>query len=183
MNDDPFLRLFDWLTPLLKREQARSFAPGSPEQAVLDELRQGWGKRDTEELLRHLLEKHGPVAPATVEMFLAKCAKEDWAKVGSIEAHPGTEIQDFIRVLWEPLRSQGFLFRQKETDGKVEFCVTRCPVQELAERTKMHAWLFHIACATDFYSATAFSSKIRFARSKTLMEGNECCNHTYSYNS
>jgi predicted ArsR family transcriptional regulator len=183
MNDDPFLRLFDWLTPLLQREQVSPFAPGSAEQAVLDEFRQGWGKGDTAELLKSLLEKHGPMAPAAVEMFLAKCIKEDWAKVGSIEAHPGTEIQDFIRILWEPLRSQGFSFSQKEADGKVEFCVTKCPVHELAERTKMHSWLFHLACATDFYTAIAFSSKIGFARSKTLMEGHECCNHTYFYKS
>ncbi len=180
---DPFLELLNWLTPLLQREQAGLFPPGSPQQVVLDDFRKGWGQQDTADLLRSLSEKHGPVAAPVVEYFLASCIKDDWARIGDTEARQGSEIQDFIRILWEPLKSQGFLFTQTETDGKVEFCVTKCPVYELAERTKMHAWLYHLACATDFYSTTAFSSKIGFTRTKTLMEGCEYCNHTYFYKS
>jgi predicted ArsR family transcriptional regulator len=179
--NDPFLKLLGWLTPLLQREWSGLFAPGTPEYAILDELRQGWGKMDTAELLKRLSEKHGPMAAATVEMFVAACIKEDWANVGAKEAQLGTEIEDFMRILWVPLLSEGFSFTQNEADGRVELRVTKCPVYELAERTKMHAWLYHLACATDFYTAVAFSPRIMFTRTKTLMEGHGCCNHTYFY--
>jgi len=178
-KSDQFLELLGWLTPLLRRGRAGLFRPGSQERAVLDEFREGWGRRDTVQLLRDLSRKYGPTAAPTIERFLASCITEDWAEAGRKEAHPGTEIQDFIRALWEPLKSEGFSFTQKDEDGKVEFRVTKCPIHELAERTGMHAWLYHLACATDFYSAPAFSPKIGFARTKTLMEGHDCCNHTY----
>jgi predicted ArsR family transcriptional regulator len=181
--DDQFLKLFDWITHLLQRKRGDLFKSGSPEQAVLDEFQKGWGHRDTMELLKGLTENHGPVAAPTVEHFLASCIKEDWAEMGSKEAHPGTEIQDFIRILWEPLRTEGFSFTQKEVEGRVEFCVGKCPVFELAERTGMHTWLYHLACATDFYTTLAFSPRMEFSRTKTLLEGHDCCNHTYSYKS
>jgi len=38
-----------------------------------------------------------------------------------------------------------------------------------------------LACATDFYTTCAFSSRIVFRRTKTLMEGHGECNHMYSY--
>jgi len=176
---DEFLTHFSWITLLLERQPREPFRSGSPEQAVLDDFRKGWGHLDTAALLRGLSERHGPIAAPTIEHFLASCIMEDWKKTGSIEAHPGTEIQDFIRILWEPLQAQGFSFTQREADGRVEFSVTRCPVYELAERAGLHTWLYHLACATDFYTATAFSAKIGFCRTKTLMEGHECCDHTY----
>ncbi len=179
---DPILERFGWLTPLLQRETPAGFAAGTPERAVLAEFRQGWGKADTVALLNGLTRKHGRMAGATIEKYLAWCIQEDWAKVGRQEAHPGTEIDDFIRILWEPLRAEGFSFTYEKAGGKVTFAVTRCPVYELAEATQLHPWLYHLACATDFYSACAFSSKIAFSRTKTLMEGHGYCDHTYQYN-
>jgi predicted ArsR family transcriptional regulator len=179
--NDPLLKQFGWLTPVIQHDSSDYFSPGSLEKEVLDELKEGWGKSDTSILLRKLSENYGPEAGTTVEKYLGIHIGRSWAKVGSREAHPGTEIDDFIRILWGPLPSEGFLFTQKKVDGKVEFCVTKCPIFELAKMTDMHKWLYHFACSTDFISACAFSSRIEFCRTKTLMEGHECCNHTYSY--
>ena len=99
------------------------------------------------------------------------------------EAHEGTEIEDFIRVLWDPLKAQGFEYTAQRESGSAEFRVTRCPVHALAEKTGMHDWLYHLACATDYYTTPAFSSKIHFTRTKTLMQGHDGCNHRYSYTS
>jgi hypothetical protein len=179
--DDPILKLFDWLTPLMQRNVSVHFAEGTLDRTILDEFRQGWGKTDSVELLNGLTCKYGPQAGVTVEKFLSLCIQEDWAKVGREEAHPGTEIDDFFRILWEPLRTQGFEFTSEKAGGTVTLAVNRCPVYELAEATQLHQWLYHLACATDFYSTCAFSPRIAFARTKTLMEGHGFCNHTYSY--
>ncbi|MBN2371420.1 MAG: L-2-amino-thiazoline-4-carboxylic acid hydrolase [Vicinamibacteria bacterium] len=41
----------------------------------------------------------------------------------------------------------------------------------------MHDWLHRLACPTDFCSMPAFSSKIDFKRTKTLIQGHGCCDH------
>jgi hypothetical protein len=37
-------------------------------------------------------------------------------------------------------------------------------------------------CHGDFSGATAFNPKLRMERTKTLMEGHDCCNHRYIWN-
>ena len=179
--DDPILKLFGWLTPMMQRDASTYFAAGTLDRTILDEFQQGWGKTDTVEFLKGLTCKYGPQAGITMEKYLSMCIQEDWAELGREEAHPGTEIDDFIRILWEPLRTQGFEFTSEKAGNTVTFAISRCPVYELAEATQLHQWLYHLACATDFYTSCAFSSRIVFKRTKTLMEGHGGCNHMYSY--
>src|SRR5512142_2245676 len=105
---DEFLILFGWVGDLLKRPGTDVFEAGSPQQAIIDRLRREWGTRDTAGLLRELTAQHGELAGRTVEEFLEVNVARDWAETGKREAHPGTEIDDFIRLLWEPLTAVGF---------------------------------------------------------------------------
>ncbi len=178
---DEFQAVFGWIGGVLERPLTDSFDARSAEYAILAQLKDGWGKRDTVELLKGLTAEHGDRAGKTVERFLELNIRRDWAEIGKTEAHAGTEIEDFIRVLWDPLKAQGFEYTIQREGGSAEFRVTRCPVQALAEKTGMHEWFYHLACATDHYTTPAFSPKIRFSRTKTLMQGHDCCNHRYSY--
>jgi predicted ArsR family transcriptional regulator len=179
---DEFLEVVGWVGGVLERPLTDTFAPNSTEYAILAQLKEGWGKRDTAELLQELTAEHGDRAGRAVEKFLELNIRKDWPEIGKAEAHEGTEIEDFIRVLWDPLEAQGFEYTiRREGDGTAELRVTRCPVFELAKKTGMHDWLYHLACATDYYTTPSFSSKIHFSRTKTLMQGHDCCNHHYSY--
>lgn len=40
---------------------------------------------------------------------------------------------------------------------------------------------FAVICNTDATTASAFNPKIKLARTKTLMEGHECCNHRWEF--
>ena len=106
--EDMFLKLFAWVTPVLQEASITDVPLDQAEQAVLNELEAGWGTTDTAELLKRLTAKYGEMACRTIERVLAKRIREDWALTGAREAHPGTEIADFIRILWEPLRQEGF---------------------------------------------------------------------------
>lgn len=178
---DEFQTQFGWITDMLKRPISDFFKADSTEYEILTLLKNGWGTRDTAELLKKLTSEYGDVAGRAVEKYLELNILKDWAEIGKKEAHEGTEIEDFIRVLWAPLKEQGFEFTMKCEKGMVTFCVTRCPIHDLAEKTGMHRWLYHLACSTDFHSAPAFSSKIGFTRTKTLIQGHECCDHQYYY--
>jgi predicted ArsR family transcriptional regulator len=178
---DAVLQQFSWLTEVLQHPAIGDLPLDASERAVLDEFIRGWGVVDTAALLKGLSAKYGETAGEVIEKVLAKRIREDWAAVGARGAHEGSEIEDFIALLWEPLRKEGFELTYESKDGGVTFCVTKCPVHELAEKTGLHAWLYHLACATDFHTACSFSSKIEFGRTKTLMEGHDSCDHRYSY--
>lgn len=178
---DEFQTMFGWVGELLKRATAPTFEPGSREQAIVDRLRDGWGKRDTAGLLRALTAEYGDLAGRTVERFLELELRRDWAQVGKEKARPGTEIDDFIHVLWDPLRAQGFEYTVEKDARSARFRVSRCPIRELAEKTGLHDWCYHLACSTDFFSTPAFSERIEFSRTRTLMQGHDCCDHTYRY--
>jgi predicted ArsR family transcriptional regulator len=180
--EDAFLQCFGWVTELLEKRPASDFFDSSSEEyAIVEKLRAGWGKRDTAELLRELDDEYGERAGQAVEAYLERNVYMDWAETGRREAHEGKEIDDFIRLLWEPLKSMGFEYSVADESGRTTFCVSRCPVFELAQKTGMHRWLYHLACSTDFHSSRGFSPRLGFDRTKTLMQGDDCCNHQYYY--
>ncbi len=178
---DYVLAAFSYLTPAFQQKSVDQMPLSEAEKAIVKELVAGWGKTRTVDLLKGLSEKYGQAAPEAVGKFVAESTKQDYAAIGARVAHEGTEIEDFIQVLWGPLAEQGFVYTSETRGTDMEFHVTKCPLHSLAEMTGLHDWLFQLACATDFYSATSFSPKINFTRTKTLMEGCDCCNHCYSY--
>jgi hypothetical protein len=117
-----------------------------------------------------------------MDKFLEVKVTEAWKEIGKKEANEGTEIEDFVRVLWkEILKDQGYNISIRSDNKTTNLCITKCPIFELAEETGMHEWLYHLACHTDFYNTPAFNKNIGLKRTKTLIKGNECCNHQYFY--
>ena len=116
---DEFITHFGWIANTLNQPLENFFKEGSREYAILTDFKNGWGKRDTAGLLSELTERHGAAAGAAVEKFLALNIARDWKAIGEKEAHAGTEIDDFIRVLWQPLAEGGeFDFTMERTGGR-----------------------------------------------------------------
>lgn len=181
MRDD-FIVHFGWIgDQFTKHPVEEVFAPGTQEHAILTQFRDGWSAMDTAQLLKDLTASYGERAGQAVEEYIAACLGKNWAAIGERESHEGTEIEDFINVLWEPLREEGFSFTIERDAGAAALCVTQCPIYDLAEQTGLHDWVYHLACATDFYTTPAFSPLIEFTRTKTLVQGHGCCNHRYCY--
>ncbi len=178
---DEFMRLFGWISDLFGRQTSDFFDEESKEHAIIERLKAGWEKTDPAELLKSLTNEYGDKAGQTVERYLELNILKDWAEIGSKEAHEGSEIEDFIRVLWVPLKDSGFEYDIAREHGKSTFCVKKCPVYELAEKTGLHEWFYHLACSSDYHTPRAFSPRIGFERTKTLMEGHDLCNHQYYY--
>ena len=177
--DDLILKLFSWITDLLKNNISECYKNGTVEYEIMDEFKCNWGKKDTKTLLIYLTDKYGDNAYEAVDQFLEYYIRKGWAETGSKMAVEGEEIDTFIKLLWEPLKPIGFVYSMDRKNKDAFFCVTECPIYEAAKTTGLHKWLYHLACKTDFYSATSFSSKIDFRRTKTLIEGDNCCDHCY----
>ena len=117
------------------------------------------------------------------------CADETSAYWGQLAMSEGRSLDDLVRLLWEPLPAQGFEFEMERVPDGLRIRCTRCPIADLADEVRAggstgggpdaHEWLYAMVCSTDFHVTAAFDPPIRFERKKTLMQGNDCCDHAY----
>jgi predicted ArsR family transcriptional regulator len=137
--------------------------PGEEKIAVLDAAAERFGR----ERVLSLLEKI--------------CGDETRAHWVGLVREQGSSLDDLVRMLWEPLPALGFEFTSERRPDGLQFCVTRCPNHELAGLLGGDSadWLVHLVCATDPHVVAAFDPPIRFQRTKTLMQGDDCCDHAY----
>ncbi len=89
-------------------------------------------------------------------------------------------LDELIRILWQPLRQRGYTFSIEQSATEVRVTCSACPFAALYRQLGGAEWGFHLYCAADAYFVEQFNPAIIFTRTKTLMEGHECCNHCYA---
>jgi hypothetical protein len=67
----------------------------------------------------------------------------------------------------------------KETESEVRTNITECLWAETFREAEAADIGYAAICYPDFASASAFNPKIKLVRTKTLMQGHECCNFHY----
>jgi hypothetical protein len=122
---------------------------------------------DEEELLR-LLNTHS-----------AKVGK----RIGKRQAEnsPDTEFRTFTETFRGP-RMEKFLTMEitEDTDKVFELEVTECIWAKVFRDAGLGGEIGHAAvCNMDYYWPTAFHPDFKMERTKTLMQGHDCCNHRY----
>ncbi|MBN1499877.1 MAG: L-2-amino-thiazoline-4-carboxylic acid hydrolase [Spirochaetes bacterium] len=133
--------------------------------------------KDKADLLKALIGKFGNEVLRVIESTECIKAKHEWQAVaGKTESN---SIEDLIRLLWEPLKEKGFKFSMQKCDNGYQFTCTACPIYEMAKLLNAEDIFFHHTCSTDFSIAEGFNPAIKLKRTKTLMEGHDCCNHFY----
>ena len=90
-------------------------------------------------------------------------------------------IESLIALLWEPLRGQGFEYEVEKTETGFQMKCTRCGFYEMAKYCGITDEAFYMVCEADPYIAEGFNPNIGFKRTKTLMQGHDCCDHFYYY--
>jgi predicted ArsR family transcriptional regulator len=130
-------------------------------------------------LLNALKERYGPEVGQVVEeansQEICKTFREIAKQTGK------NSIKDLINVLWQPLKSKGYKFTMEETDDGFQMNCTACPYVNLYKGLGGENWGFQLYCAADENLVAAFNPEIGFKRTKTLMQGDECCDHFYYY--
>ena len=85
------------------------------------------------------------------------------------------------KLLWNNLK-EGFEFKIiKDTSETLEYKVTKCYYAEIAKELKASDIGFALHCAWDYGFCKGLNPEIELIRTKTLMEGKECCNFKYSF--
>ncbi|MBU7018672.1 MAG: L-2-amino-thiazoline-4-carboxylic acid hydrolase [Theionarchaea archaeon] len=131
-----------------------------------------------EALLNEWEEKFGPEVHDMVREIIAKKTCKVWASIAKEEEN--NTIEDLIRILWGALREAGGEFSVEETKDGVQIYCTKCPIASAYKEIgrEEYGLLFH--CITDPYIVEGFNPEIEFRRTKTLMGGDDCCDHHYS---
>ena len=88
---------------------------------------------------------------------LSKIAKEVWAKDDALE----------IKMV-------------KETEKELFFDVTHCGYAEMYDKLGVKNLGCILSCIRDFYFLDGFNPKITLKRTKTIMEGGDCCDFRYA---
>jgi predicted ArsR family transcriptional regulator len=105
--------------------------------------------------------------------------RSQWSK--KAEEDRDNSIEALIKLLWEPLREHGFEYTQEEAEIGFQMNCTKCPHYELAKRHGITEQMFYMVCEGDHFIAEGFNPNIGFKRTKTLMQGDDCCDHFYYY--
>lgn len=93
---------------------------------------------------------------------------------------PKRDLEAVKKYLWDALDSNRFQFvKVKDTPEYLEFKVTRCLLAEIAKQIDGGEIGFALNCAWDYGFCRGLNPEIKFTRTKTLMMGDDCCNHTY----
>ena len=89
-------------------------------------------------------------------------------------------LDDFLMILWEPLRQHGYEFTVERSGNSVQMKCAACPWATLYKQLGGAKWGYLLYCAADAPLVRQFNPKITFTRAKTLMEGDYCCDHFYA---
>jgi hypothetical protein len=92
---------------------------------------------------------------------------------------PQRDLQAMIDILWDQVGPDLDFTIEEQTPDHMKMCVTRCMWAD--EFCKLDAadigYAFY--CASDYGYCQGLNPAITFSRTKTLMQGDDCCDHTY----
>jgi predicted ArsR family transcriptional regulator len=174
-------KLLDWLDFWFQPEKVAMHDFDAGERELFDSLASAWLAAEAGagkiEVLESVSERLGR---ESVFALIGKiCANETGAYWRELARSEGGALDDLVRLLWNPLPELGFEITSEPRSGGLQFCVTRCPHAELGARLNAADWLYALVCASDPHIAASFDPPIRFERTKTLMQGDDCCDHAY----
>jgi len=133
----------------------------------------------TIDILDRMKKRFGSEVYDVVEEMVADRTRAKWS--GIAQGEESNTVDDLIRLLWEPLKIRGFEFTIERQDDGIQVYCTKCALCDYANEINGTEWMFHIKCGSDPYIVEGFNPKIKFRRTKTLMEGHDCCDHYYGY--
>ena len=127
--------------------------------------------------LNALRERYGKEVEDIVAAKRAEKIEANWRKIA--EEHGRNDIQGMKETLWTWVLDEGIEYEVEDTEEGTQFRVTHCPLAEMAKELNTTDWGFICFCADDPPMVAGFNPKMGFRRTKTLMEGDDCCDHFY----
>lgn len=127
--------------------------------------------------LAALEEKYGPGVAKTAMRAKAGLVELEWREIAKTCAGG---IQGLADTLWKGMEDSGFRFTSERVEKGMRFTVTRCPLAEMAVRLGQAKWGYLCYCMDYPSIVKGFDPAMRYSRTKTLMQGQDCCDHCFT---
>lgn len=111
----------------------------------------------------------------TLHQLLKKVTSENWHKLALDNGK--NDLRSYIDLLWT--KKSGLQWTERQEGNKTIMHCTYCPYMQEYVNQNATDWGYELLCRTDYYMLEGFNPKIKFERTKTLIQGDEYCNHTY----
>jgi hypothetical protein len=178
MEKDYIAEQLGWLGGIFTNQRNQTLFSDKRQVLIQQELSNRWVHENRLMLLKEIAAEFGEEEMlAVIDAIIYENCKKDWEQVGK---EKGNSLDNFIKILWEPLKDIGFEYSIEKKGNQTLFCVTKCPLYDLAKRLDAEKWMYHLLCLTDEPSIVGFNSRIKFDRSRTLMQGYPDCDHCYT---
>jgi predicted ArsR family transcriptional regulator len=130
-------------------------------------------------VLKMLKKHYGEEVYHVLMKELGERARLRYSKIA--EESGDISIETFIKHQWESLPVQDFEYTIEETESGYQIICTKCAPAEMAKLNDITELMFYACCGTDPFNVEGFNPNIGFKRTKTLMQGDDCCDHFYYY--
>ena len=90
-------------------------------------------------------------------------------------------IRTLVKIIFESNNEQATEYTMVETETGFQMNVTKCWPYKIAKRHGIMEQLFLTCCSCERFFVEGFNPNIGFKRTKTLMQGDECCDHFFYY--
>ena len=140
-------------------------------------IRRSWrDPKKLNDLLDEWERNFGDEYNQTAEELIAEHTRTNWSRISS--QNGDTSLDNLIRILWEQWTEGEFTIQRTKTNVQI-YC-TKCPVADAYKSIKREKYglLFH--CSEDPFIVKGFNPEIKFKRTKSLMNGDDCCDQSYS---
>lgn len=102
-----------------------------------------------------------------------------------LEGRSMETFDDFVSLLEDmadsPFYEHTTTMTREREQNKLKFNVTECLWAKTFQDMDEEELGYVISCKPDFAMAEAVSPRIKLKRTKTLMQGDECCDHVWSW--
>ena len=126
--------------------------------------------------VNYLFKKYGNTALKDLEEYEIEKMRVLWSDLG---AKHGRSIDKLVELLWLGMGDDFRYTIKRISKDETEIQCVECPFVSLAKDNNMSEIGFHKFCMSDYGIVAGFNENIELTRTKTLMQGHECCNHHY----
>lgn len=97
----------------------------------------------------------------------------------SAKASPDSSLRSFCCAIEQVCIGSHEWVKLEDSDTRQAYCFTRCMWAEAFRKLEAEDIGFGVLCQADALMASSFNRMIGFSRTKTLMMGDDCCDHVY----
>ncbi|MFW9849802.1 MAG: L-2-amino-thiazoline-4-carboxylic acid hydrolase [Candidatus Thorarchaeota archaeon] len=130
------------------------------------------------ELIGKYVSEYGREADQIVLEIIAEETQYAWSELA--RERGSNSIDDLLDTLWKSFGSVGGEFTVSREGGIVQIHATKCPMADTYKKLGKQEFGLMFHCSTDPHIVEGFNENMNFEISKTLMAGDDCCNHCYS---